>query len=58
VLRGLSQSLGHFCTIVIAIHHGYIRADEAKRFSIDREPAIARLDKSGPAAVRPSRNRE
>src|SRR5713226_7503249 len=46
-LRRLAQSLAHHSPIVIAIHHGHVRADKAKRLSVEHEPGAVGLHESG-----------
>jgi hypothetical protein len=58
MLRRLPQGLRHLRAIIVAVHDCYVCAHKAERLSIDRKSAIARLDKSRPAAVGPLRNRE
>src|SRR5260370_17708531 len=48
-LRRLSQSPGHARAIVIAVHHGHIRANESKWFSVEDESRSLCLHKSGTA---------
>src|SRR6185503_18473776 len=46
---GLLQSLRHAGAIFVAVHHGHVRAYEAKRLAVDHESSTVGLHKRGPA---------